>query len=80
LKNVLESQKLVSEIRSCAETASLTVIANKQDLPNALAPSVVEKVFNMQVHPLVATDLTEYEEAERIVRQSLSSHIGFTQQ
>ncbi|MHA1938337.1 MAG: ADP-ribosylation factor-like protein [Candidatus Thorarchaeota archaeon] len=80
LKNVLESQKLLSEIKSCAETASLGVIANKQDLPNSLAPSVVQKVFNMQVHPLVATDLTEHEEAERILKQSLNSHIGFTQQ
>jgi len=80
LKNVLESQKLVSEIMSCAETASLTVIANKQDLPNALAPSVVEKVFNMEVHPLVATDLTQHEEAERILKQSLMSHIGFSSQ
>ena len=80
LKNVLESQKLVSEIMSCAETASLTVIANKQDLPNALASSVVEKVFNMEVHPLVATDLTQHEEAERILKQSLMSHIGFSSQ
>ena len=80
LKNVLDSQKLVSEIRNCAETASLGVIANKQDLPNSLAPSVVKKVFNMEVHPLLAIDLTEHEEAERILKQSLSSHIGFTQQ
>lgn len=79
LKNVLESQKLLLEIRSCAESASLGVIANKQDLPNSLAPSVVEKVFNMEVHPLVATDLTEHEEAERILKQYLGSHIGFTQ-
>ncbi|MFW9863642.1 MAG: ADP-ribosylation factor-like protein [Candidatus Thorarchaeota archaeon] len=77
LKNVLESQKLASEIRSYAETASLTVIANKQDQPNALAPSVVEKVFNMEVHPLVATDLTEHEKVERVLKQSLDSHIGF---
>ncbi|MFW9911122.1 MAG: ADP-ribosylation factor-like protein [Candidatus Thorarchaeota archaeon] len=78
LKNVLESQKLVSEIMNCAETASLIVIVNKQDLPNALAPSVVEKVFNMEVHPLAAIDLTEHEEAERILKQSLVNHIGFT--
>jgi small GTP-binding protein len=78
LKNVLESQKLVPEIMSCAETASLTVIANKQDLPNALAPSVVEKVFSMEVYPLVAIDLTEYEAAGRILKQSLADHIGFT--
>ena len=65
---------------SCAETSSLTVIANKQDLPNALAPSVVEKVFNMEVHPLVATDLTQHEEAERILKQSLSTHLGLMQQ
>jgi signal recognition particle receptor subunit beta len=80
LKNVLESQRLLSEIRSCAETASLTVIANKQDLPNSLAPSVVRKVFNMEVHPLVATDLTEHEAFERILKQSLESHVGLKQQ
>jgi small GTP-binding protein len=79
LKNVLESQRLLSEIRSCAETASMEVIANKQDLPNSLAPSVVKKVFNMEIHPLVAIDLTEHEEAERILKQSINRHIGFTQ-
>ncbi|MHA2072093.1 MAG: ADP-ribosylation factor-like protein [Candidatus Thorarchaeota archaeon] len=74
LKNVLDSQKMMSDIMDNAEAASLAVIANKQDLPNSLAPSVVRKVFNQVVHPLVAIDLTQHGVAELVLEQSLISH------
>jgi small GTP-binding protein len=76
LKNALESQRLMLDIIDCAETASLSVIANKQDLPNSLAPSVVGRVFNCEVHPLVANDLTQHEVAENVLEQSLNSHLA----
>ena len=65
---------IMAEIMDYAEAASLAVIANKQDLPNSLAPSVVRKVFNQVVHPLVATDLTQHGVAELVLEQSLISH------
>lgn len=39
----------------------------KQDLPNALDPSIIEKMIGVETHPLVAIDITYRDDMLKIL-------------
>jgi small GTP-binding protein len=56
LKNVLETRDILELVRKNAPSAIVWSIANKQDLPGALAPKLVQRILGVQSYGLVAID------------------------
>ncbi|MFX0168100.1 MAG: ADP-ribosylation factor-like protein [Candidatus Hodarchaeota archaeon] len=56
LKNVLETRDILEVVRKNAPSAIVWSIANKQDLPGALAPKLVQRILGVQSYGLVAID------------------------
>lgn len=56
LKNVLETRDILEIVRKNAPSAIVWAIANKQDLPGALAPKLVQRILGVQSYGLVAID------------------------
>ena len=57
LLNIVESSRMLNDIESKYPNISLVVIANKQDMKDALDPSAIGKVMQRDVHTMVAIDL-----------------------
>jgi small GTP-binding protein len=57
LRNILLSKDMFQMIRRDAPHVPIIVIANKQDLPNALDPSIIERIIGAETYPLVAIDM-----------------------
>ena len=57
LANIIESKKILSGIRKGNPEVPVVLIANKQDLPNALDPSAISKVMGDEAYNMVAIDL-----------------------
>jgi len=58
LKNIISVKNMYSQIVKDCPDIPITVIANKQDLANALDPSAISKVMGVEVRSMVAVDLT----------------------
>ncbi len=56
LKNVLETRDILEIVRKNAPSSIAWAIANKQDLPGALAPKLVQRILGVQAYGLVAID------------------------
>ena len=56
LKNVLETRDVLEIVRQNAPAALVWAIANKQDLPGALAPKLVQRILGVQSYGLIAID------------------------
>ncbi|MFW9831869.1 MAG: ADP-ribosylation factor-like protein [Candidatus Thorarchaeota archaeon] len=56
LKNVLETRDILEIIRKNAPSSIVWAIGNKQDLPGALAPKLVQRILGVQAYGLVAID------------------------
>jgi hypothetical protein len=56
LKNVLETRDILEIVRKNAPSSIVWSIANKQDLPGALAPKLVQRILGVQSYGLVAID------------------------
>ena len=56
LKNVLETRDILEIVRKNAPACIAWAIANKQDLPGALAPKLVQRILGVQAYGLVAID------------------------
>ena len=56
LKNVLETRDILEIVRKESPSAIVWAIANKQDLPGALAPTLVQRILGVQTYGLVAID------------------------
>jgi small GTP-binding protein len=82
-KNVLQSVKLLDFIKQKCPNAAICVIANKQDLPEALPlPDIVEKFGGIDIYPMVAKDrqnreyiLTIFAKTLNMAREFLESPI-----
>ncbi len=57
LRNIISAKKMHSQIVKDCPDIPITVIANKQDLANALHPSAISKVIGVNVRSMVAVDL-----------------------
>ncbi len=56
LKNVLETRDILEIVRKNAPSSIVWAIGNKQDLPGALAPKLVQRILGVQAYGLVAID------------------------
>jgi len=56
LKNVLDTRDILEVVRRESPSAIVWAIANKQDLPGALAPKLVQRILGVQTYGLVAID------------------------
>ncbi len=74
LKNAVVSKGICESVRKKAAGVPLFAIANKQDLHNALDPSVLSRLLSADVFPLVAIDLSFREQALKIILDIISRH------
>ena len=56
LKNVLDTRDILEVVRRESPSAIVWAIANKQDLPGALAPKLIQRILGVQTYGLVAID------------------------
>ncbi|MFX1562155.1 MAG: ADP-ribosylation factor-like protein [Promethearchaeota archaeon] len=56
LKNILETRDILEIVRKESPSAIVWAIANKQDLPNALTPKLVQRILGIRTYGLVAID------------------------
>ncbi len=78
LRNVLLSKEMYTMIRRDAPNVPIVVIANKQDLPNALDPSIISRVIGAETHPMVAVDLAFRDDFLRILLDTAAKHVKVT--
>lgn len=71
LENVLNSKDIIDLIRRKEIPAEVLAIANKQDLPGALKPSLVQRILGIRVYGMVAIDVANREKALDIIREAL---------
>jgi small GTP-binding protein len=76
LRNILISKDMFTMIRRNAPHVPIIVIANKQDMPNALDPSIIERIIGAETHPLVAIDLTYRNEILKLLLDTVAKHVN----
>lgn len=76
LRNILISKDMFTMIRRDAPHVPIIVIANKQDMPNALDPSIIERIIGAETHPLVAIDLTYRNEILKLLLDTVAKHVN----
>ncbi|MCK5238683.1 MAG: GTP-binding protein [Candidatus Thorarchaeota archaeon] len=78
LRNVLISKDMYQMIRRDAPNVPIVVIANKQDKPNALDSSIIERIIGAETHPMVAIDLAYRDDMLRILLDTAARHVNVT--
>jgi len=76
LRNILISKEMFQMIRRDAPHVPIIVIANKQDLPNALDPSIIERMIGAETYPLVAVDLAYRDDILKILLDTAAKHVN----
>ncbi|MGY5871647.1 MAG: ADP-ribosylation factor-like protein [Candidatus Thorarchaeota archaeon] len=76
LRNILISKDMFQMIRRDAPHVPIIVIANKQDMPNALDPSIIERIIGAETYPLVAIDLTFRNEILKLLLDTVAKHVN----
>ena len=72
LENVLNSKDIIDLIRRKEDIAAqLLAIANKQDLPGALSPQLVQRILGIKAYGMVAIDPNNREKALDIIKEAL---------
>jgi small GTP-binding protein len=71
LENVLNSKDILDLIRRKEIAAQILAIANKQDLPGALSPALVQRILGVKSYGMVAIDPTNREKALEIIKEAL---------
>ncbi|MDO8123831.1 MAG: ADP-ribosylation factor-like protein [Candidatus Hermodarchaeota archaeon] len=71
LENVLNSKDIIDLIRRKDIAAELLAIANKQDLPGALSPQLVQRILGIKAYGMVAIDPNNREKALDIINEAL---------
>ena len=69
--NLKESKFFVEMIQKETPKASVIVIANKQDLPDAISPDEIEKTFGYKTYPMIAIDRSNREKLLTIFAEVL---------
>lgn len=76
LRNILISKDMYQMIRRDAPNVPIIVIANKQDKPNALDPSIIERIIGTETHPMVAVDLAYRDDMLKILLDTAAKHVN----
>ena len=71
LENVLNSKDILDLIRKREIAAQTLAIANKQDLPGALSPALVQRILGVKSYGMIAIDPTNREKALDIISEAL---------
>jgi signal recognition particle receptor subunit beta len=79
LENVLQSKDILEFLKEHDSLSDVVVIANKQDLPGALQPSIVQRLLNMKTFGLVAIDPNDRLKALDIIQKSLERDVDLAQ-
>jgi signal recognition particle receptor subunit beta len=74
LRNIISSKKLYEQIHRDCPHIPIVVIANKQDLPDALDPSAISKVMGVEAPPMVAVDLAYRDDLLQFIVDTLTSY------
>jgi len=75
LRNILISKEMYRMIRQDAPNIPIVIIANKQDLPNALDPSIIERIIGAETYPMVAIDLAYRDDILKILLDTAAKHV-----
>lgn len=78
LRNVLLSKEMYQMIKRDAPNVPVVVIANKQDKPNALDPSIIERIIGVETYPMVAIDLAYRNDILEILLKTAADHVNVT--
>ena len=76
LRNVLISKDILRLIKRDAPKVPVFVLANKQDLPNAMKPEVIQKILGIPTFPMVAIDKERRNEMLRILMNAAAHYVG----
>lgn len=76
LRNILVSKEMFQMIRRDAPHVPIVVITNKQDLPNALDPSIIERIFGVETYPLVAIDMAYRDDILKLLLNTVAKHVN----
>ncbi|MCK4567395.1 MAG: GTP-binding protein, partial [Candidatus Thorarchaeota archaeon] len=76
LRNILISKDMFQMIRRDAPHVPIITIANKQDLPNALDPSIIERLIGAETHPLIAIDIAFRNSMLKILLDTVARHVN----
>ncbi|MGQ4913981.1 MAG: ADP-ribosylation factor-like protein [Candidatus Asgardarchaeia archaeon] len=76
LRGVMAAKQILDFIRSEVVNLHLWVIANKQDLPGALPPTLIGKILGVKAFGMVATDPDNRERILQILRSAVAEYIG----
>jgi small GTP-binding protein len=76
LRNILISKEMFQMIRRDAPHVPIIVIANKQDCPNALDPSIIERIIGAEIHPLVAIDMAYRNDILKLLLNTAAKHVN----
>ncbi|WXG47325.1 MAG: ADP-ribosylation factor-like protein [Candidatus Atabeyarchaeum deiterrae] len=71
IENTVRAKNLASRISDAAKGVAVFAIANKQDMPSAGNPSLIERVLGVPTYGLSATSPTARDDMIRIIRGSL---------
>ncbi len=75
LRNVLVSKEMLTLIRRDVPNVPVVVLANKQDRPNALDPSIIERILGAETYPLIAIDITYRDRLLHVLLEAVARHI-----
>ncbi len=78
LRNVLLSKEMYQMIKRDAPNVPVVVIANKQDKPNVLDPSIIERIIGVETHPMVAVDIAYRDDILEILLNTAANHVNVT--
>ncbi|MBS7249602.1 MAG: GTP-binding protein [Candidatus Freyarchaeota archaeon] len=71
VENLVETKSILQLIKAEKSEACVVLIANKQDLPEALPPDAIEKYMGMPAHGLVAIDPNQREKLLEILKAAI---------
>jgi len=76
LRNILISKDMFQMIKRDAPHVPIIVIANKQDMPNALDPSIIERIIGAETYPLIAIDLAYRNDILKLLLDTAAKHVN----
>ncbi len=76
LPNLSVSKEMFQMICRDAPHVPIIVIANKQDLPNALDPSIIERIIGAKTYPLVAIDMAYRDDILKLLLNTVAKHVN----
>ncbi|MGQ4832880.1 MAG: ADP-ribosylation factor-like protein [Candidatus Asgardarchaeia archaeon] len=77
LENVLRTKKMLDEIKEHISAKVIYVIANKQDLPQALSPATIEEIMGLKALPTVAINPDYRPIVLKYIENAIYDALGF---